>query len=481
MSLTSTSRVIDDLQKNIDVLKRELSETKIILNETKQKYSILQNRAESLVEQLSNSKHQNEITESLLKRKERRILDLEVQITDLISNSDKLNFENEQFKSKFKRIEQTEVDLTHENERLKNSYNILLSSTNEYRNSMNEKLDQTKSRLLAFIDERSKHLNNNINLIKTQEPEIMASFNLLTKNSKRLEELYSQKNRNLNSSLTTLATLTKEHGSTTSIIFEECENILKKLNRNENIILKIRNETDGNLIDLDKIKILKSLKNNEVNEISTSNNSNSSNNNNNNNNNSSSHSNNNNHNHNHNSSNNNNNSKNSISAGLLESRYNTENSPTESQPTDLSKRLNSNTTNNVKKDKRKRFPSRNSMNSEDFENLHLRKASPNLQNETGFLDIRKQRNASGTANNNHNKRVSSSNSVKRSSSTRNSQSPNPNSHSHLHSTSPSQLSPYSHTNSHPSNSNAANRNNKNRNFSSGSKNRWSKLNYDDQI
>lgn len=77
----STSKVIDTLHSQIDALQAQLQETTVSLNECRKKNSILSKRNEDMVEQLSNANHQAEIAQSLLKRKERRVADLEEQLT----------------------------------------------------------------------------------------------------------------------------------------------------------------------------------------------------------------------------------------------------------------------------------------------------------------------------------------------------------------------------------------------------------------
>lgn len=253
---SATSKVILDLQSTIDSLRAELAESKVTLNETKQKYSILSKRNETMVEQLSNSKHQAEVAESLLKRKERRVIDLESQLTEVSSNNDNYRFELENLKSKLLVTDNEKFRLISENERISKSYEILQSSFNEYKLSINHQLETLKFQIPDFINKTTTNLSTNLNTLKLNQPEINSSYNLLLKNSKRLEELYNQKYDKVNNYLLLLTESTKQHGEATSIVMDECEEILKKLNRNEDVLLKIKNETTGNLTDLDKMKEL---------------------------------------------------------------------------------------------------------------------------------------------------------------------------------------------------------------------------------
>lgn len=251
---SGTSKVIENLQTTIDSLKSELNETKATLSETKQKYAILSKRNESMVEQLSNVKHQAEVAESLLKRKERRVLDLESQITEVASSSDSYRFQCETLKNKMQNMESDKSRLQAENERLSKSYDILQSSFNDYKLSISHSVSSLKCQIPTFIDSTKNRLAENLSQLHSSQPQIDSSYNMMLKNSKRLEELYSQKYDKVNNYLILLAESTKQHGQSTSIIMEECEDILKKLNRNEDVLLKIKNETTGNLTDLDKMR-----------------------------------------------------------------------------------------------------------------------------------------------------------------------------------------------------------------------------------
>ena len=223
-----------------------------------------------MVEQLSNAKHQAEVAESLLKRKERRVQDLENQLTEVTSTSDSYRFEMESLKSKLHSYENDSFRYTSENDRLSRSYEVLQSSFNDYKLSMSRTIADLKDQIPSFIQSQCKSLSNNLANLKDNQPTITTNFNLLTKNSKRLEELYSQKYDKVNNYLVLLTQSTRQHGQATSIVLEECEEILKKINRNEDVMLRIKTETDGNLTDTDKIKELTKLRDLSILQTSTS-------------------------------------------------------------------------------------------------------------------------------------------------------------------------------------------------------------------
>lgn len=256
----STSKVIDTLHSQIDALQAQLQETTVSLNECRKKNSILSKRNEDMVEQLSNANHQAEIAQSLLKRKERRVADLEEQLTQTASENDNYAFQLESLKSKLNNYDNEKQRLMAENQRLSHSYNTLSSSFTEFKLQTAESISNLKSQIPAFIKNQTSTLEQNLSTIKAAQPEIDSSYNLLLKNSKRLEQLYAYKYEKVNDSLLLLAESTKQHGQSTGIVMQECEEILKKLNRNEDVLLKIKNQTLGHMSDCEKMKQLNKLR-----------------------------------------------------------------------------------------------------------------------------------------------------------------------------------------------------------------------------
>lgn len=80
-TLSSSSRVIDSLQSTIDKLTDEITTLKQSNQETTKKNQILSQRNESFVDQVANLKHENEMLNAMLKRKDRRISDLKINTT----------------------------------------------------------------------------------------------------------------------------------------------------------------------------------------------------------------------------------------------------------------------------------------------------------------------------------------------------------------------------------------------------------------
>ncbi|KAM9922089.1 hypothetical protein OXX80_011972, partial [Metschnikowia pulcherrima] len=129
----STSRVIDSLHSQIDDLKQEMETLKMSCGDYKKKSTILASKNDSLVDQLANCKHENDMVNALLKRKERRITDLEAEFDDLSSESESLKQSVKNYKIRCDNLQESSASSTAEFERLKISYDALMASQAEYK------------------------------------------------------------------------------------------------------------------------------------------------------------------------------------------------------------------------------------------------------------------------------------------------------------------------------------------------------------
>lgn len=263
--------MIVSLQSEIDALKQDLLETRQQLGESKQKCSIYQRRNESMLEQLSNAKHQAEVAESMLRRKERRVLDLETQLDESLASYDRMKFDHDKLKLDLATFKNDKLHFQHENERLLSSYETLSLSFKQYKQNMNEDVNRLNAQLARFISNREQKLNDNLHLLANNQPELNLQQQAVLKNSKRLELLYSQKYEKVHDSLILLCNATKQHGESTAVILDECEDVLKQLNRNESVLGKI-SDTNGPLTDQEKIEHFKNLSEQQQQHSSNNNN-----------------------------------------------------------------------------------------------------------------------------------------------------------------------------------------------------------------
>lgn len=229
--LLGTTRVIDNLHSEIDELKLALETSEAKVKEYKQKCEVINKRSVQVIETLTNTKHENEMMSSMLQRKERRIKDLEEQLTEVSSRADKLEFDQKTKDSRISNYEENETRLVGEMETLKNSYDVLIRSQKEAKKYYQEEIDSLKEQHESFWKERELKLNLNIDKFNSNDLELIENFKKMSDKSSKLEILYQQKNNAIVEALKVLALAAKDHGNKTIKVLNECEEVLKAANR----------------------------------------------------------------------------------------------------------------------------------------------------------------------------------------------------------------------------------------------------------
>ncbi|CCH42188.1 hypothetical protein BN7_1732 [Wickerhamomyces ciferrii] len=198
---TSSTRVIEALHKEIDELKSERIKLKSNNDELKKSHDLVKKRRDQIMEQLSNSKHENETVNSLLQRKQRRINDLENQLNETSGSNDDLKFKFQQLEVRCEKIRESEATSVAEFERLKIAYDTIVTSQKEYREYYNKEIKTLKDRLSEFIAKKEEHISKNITLITKSDSTIGRSLKSVNNRSAELEQLYQDRDRKLASKL----------------------------------------------------------------------------------------------------------------------------------------------------------------------------------------------------------------------------------------------------------------------------------------
>lgn len=236
----TSSKVIDSLHSEIDQLKEELESVKASNNNYKKKYELANQKNDLYIDQLANAKHENDMINALLKRKERRILDLETEHGDLIANNENLKLNNKNMKIRCDNLQELSATSTAEFERLKIAYDALTASQLEYKKhyeseflKLNENFKKFKLEYLNKYEQLLSNFNNN-------DKDIDTLLDGLTNKRKTLDNLYFNKNKSILELLTKLATLTKVHGQETKHILQEnLDNLLMLRDEYPDLELKI--------------------------------------------------------------------------------------------------------------------------------------------------------------------------------------------------------------------------------------------------
>lgn len=216
-----TSRVIDSLHSQIDDLKTELETVKISHDDYKKKYVLVSQKNDSFVDQLANAKHENDMINALLKRKERRIADLEDQYNELSSSNESLQLNNKNMKIRCENLQQSSASSTAEYERLKIAYDALIASQVEYKRHYQKELNTLASKLEAYKTENKQRFQDLSSKLSSNDKDIDTLLDSMTNKRKALDNLYVNKNKTILELLTSLAKAAKIHGLDTKSTLEE--------------------------------------------------------------------------------------------------------------------------------------------------------------------------------------------------------------------------------------------------------------------
>lgn len=215
----STSRVIDSLHSQIDDLKNELELLKVSHAEYKKKHLILATKNDSLVDQLANCKHENDMVNALLKRKERRVSDLESELEDVAATADSLKHSVKNYKIRCENLQESSATTTAETERLKISYDALLVSQAEYKRHYQDEIVKLAAQLDSYKLESAQNMADLANKLDSNDKDSDTLFESLKQRSKAMDTMFVNRNREMLALLSALAKAAKSHG-------EECKDIL---------------------------------------------------------------------------------------------------------------------------------------------------------------------------------------------------------------------------------------------------------------
>ncbi|ODQ80334.1 hypothetical protein BABINDRAFT_48726, partial [Babjeviella inositovora NRRL Y-12698] len=226
---TGTSQVIHSLHQTIDQLKEDLEESKQQARDFKKKYDMLSKKHDHIMEQLANAKHESDMINALLKRKERRIIDMETQYSDSMYTAENLEFKNKNLEIRCKKLEESEQNSVTEYERLKIAYDTIVRSQNEYRSHFTQEILTLKHTLANFVQEREAALAATADRFDANCASADKLFDNLVGKSRDLEGIYSKKNTAIIESLKHLALAAKAHGEETDGVLTHGEVVLDEV------------------------------------------------------------------------------------------------------------------------------------------------------------------------------------------------------------------------------------------------------------
>lgn len=248
-----TSRVIDSLHSQIDTLKDELENLRVSHADYKKKHSILSTKNESLVDQLANCKHENDMINALLKRKERRIADLEEQFDELHSLNELLKVSSKNLKIRCDNLQESSATLTAEYERLKIAYDALMASQNEYKRHYQEELNTLLTQFADYKAESLREYDQLTEKFNSNDKDVDTLLDSLANKRKVMDNIYVNRNKAVLQLLATLAKAAKAHGEESKSLLLENVNIINLIREKfPDLQDKIAERTETT-VDLDEL------------------------------------------------------------------------------------------------------------------------------------------------------------------------------------------------------------------------------------
>lgn len=230
-----SSRVIESLHQEIDVLKDEQIKLKNQNQELKKSYELVGKRRDELLEQLSNSKHENEMVNSLLQRKQRRINDLEESLSDITYKSDDMNIKLQSLETRCNKLSESEAKSTAEYERIKIAYDAIVLAQQEYRSIYETEIKQLKENLAEFVESKESQITKNLTLINKSDSTIYRSIKSIALRSNEIEEKTEERHVKVQESLHELLSSVEEQTSLNQELFDSAKVYFHKFSENLNI------------------------------------------------------------------------------------------------------------------------------------------------------------------------------------------------------------------------------------------------------
>ncbi|KAK6197997.1 SWI5-dependent HO expression protein 3 [Scheffersomyces amazonensis] len=217
----NTSKVIDSLHSQIDSLKEQLETVQLSCDDYRKKYTVVSQKNESYLDQLANSKHEGDMINALLKRKERRIIDLENQINELYSNNETLTLTNKNLKIRCDNLQDSSLSSIAEYERMKISYDALVAAQAEYKRHYQQEISQISDQFEQYKHDQQQRLEELQLKFANNDKDVDTLLDSLTNKRKAMDSIYIKKNKMVLELLFNLSKVAKLHGQDSMQILKQ--------------------------------------------------------------------------------------------------------------------------------------------------------------------------------------------------------------------------------------------------------------------
>ncbi|AOA64174.1 Putative mother-specific HO expression [Komagataella phaffii CBS 7435] len=225
---SGTSRVIESLHQQINSYSQSLEESNLELNEYKRKYSAVQKRLDSVTDQLENSKYQQDTVASMLRRKERKIADLEHEFTDAMNRLETAETEIADLKKQLNDVKLKESQERNELERIATAYETISEGQESYRRHYEREINRLRTSFDLFVLDNQRRLQENVDSLGGTNADLGKAFSALRTNTKKVEILTSSKDESIKETLSELASEAKWHETQIMKVLIECEDVFRR-------------------------------------------------------------------------------------------------------------------------------------------------------------------------------------------------------------------------------------------------------------
>ncbi|ANZ76533.1 BA75_03875T0 [Komagataella pastoris] len=227
---SGTSRVIESLHERISSYSQSLEESKLELNEYKRKYNTVQKRLDSVTDQLENSKYQHDTVSSMLKRKERKITDLELELTDTTNRLATAEAEIADLKKQLSDAKLKESQERNELQRITTAYETISEGQESYRSHYEREINRLRTSFDVFVLENQRRLQENVDSLSGTDTDLGKAFSILKTDTKKLERMRLRKDESVTETLRKLASEARKHETQIMKVLIECEDAFRRSN-----------------------------------------------------------------------------------------------------------------------------------------------------------------------------------------------------------------------------------------------------------
>ncbi|KAK9475672.1 hypothetical protein V1514DRAFT_339374 [Lipomyces japonicus] len=233
----STSKVIETLHKTIETLQRDLKVYTEREKKERRNRNAIQRKLESQNEQYDRMRHQNDMFDSILRRKERKVEELEKQLS---GESESLRCAQDSISALNRRIKELEIEYAREKEarwRTETGYQTLVNGNQQISNRFREELKLLKSEIEGINVSRMQN-SESVRLLEVNYSKMKQEKELLLEIQNKSAEVRRHQMGELRSAVTELQEKVSDFRSEDEKLINNVKQDLQKfewLSRNSSV------------------------------------------------------------------------------------------------------------------------------------------------------------------------------------------------------------------------------------------------------